>query len=248
MPLASPDISDTRGAHGLHHVQEGGHYGRQPDGLGRNSRGPICEGPLECGPPVVSYKFSGAVSDVPLNETFPSVSHGPSCPGEDGQYNDGGVHQPSRGAALPSVVHAGTQTDPVELHSALAPTTVEGPAITGGTLFHPHPERMALWVILSAVGLSQRVISTIQSALASSTRSLCDCKWRVFEGWCHRNGHIPFQWPVGVILSFLQDLRDKRKALSTIKVYLAAITACHVGFGKQTASQHPLVCRFMKGA
>ena len=145
VPLASPDISDTRGAHGLHHVQEGGHYGRQPDGLGRNSRGPICEGPLECGPPVVSYKFSGAVSDVPLNETFPSVSHGPSCPGEDGQYNDGGVHQPSRGAALPSVVHAGTQTDPVELHSALAPTTVEGPAITGGTLFHPHPERMALW-------------------------------------------------------------------------------------------------------
>ena len=47
-PLASPVISDTRGAHGLRPVQEGGHYGRQPDGLGRNSRGPICEGLLEC--------------------------------------------------------------------------------------------------------------------------------------------------------------------------------------------------------
>ena len=104
------------------------------------------------------------------------------------------------------------------------------------------------WLNLTAVGLSQSVISTIQSARASSTRSLYDCKWRVFEGWCHGNGHIPFQCPVGVILSFLQDLIDKRKAFSTVKVYLAAIAACHVGFGRQTASQHPLVCRFMKGA
>ncbi|XP_029937836.1 uncharacterized protein LOC115380768 [Myripristis murdjan] len=62
----------------------------------------------------------------------------------------------------------------------------------GGMLFHPHPERLALWA-----------------------------------------------WP---------DLIDKRKAFSTVKVYLAAIAACHVGFGKKTASQHPLVCRFMKGA
>nr|XP_046244201.1 uncharacterized protein LOC124058723 [Scatophagus argus]XP_046244202.1 uncharacterized protein LOC124058723 [Scatophagus argus]XP_046244204.1 uncharacterized protein LOC124058723 [Scatophagus argus]XP_046244205.1 uncharacterized protein LOC124058723 [Scatophagus argus]XP_046244206.1 uncharacterized protein LOC124058723 [Scatophagus argus]XP_046244207.1 uncharacterized protein LOC124058723 [Scatophagus argus]XP_046244208.1 uncharacterized protein LOC124058723 [Scatophagus argus]XP_04624421 len=104
------------------------------------------------------------------------------------------------------------------------------------------------WLNLSAVGLSQRVISTIQSARASSTRSLYDRKWRLFEGWCHRNGHIPFQCPVGVILSFFQDLIDKRKAFSTVKVYLAAIAARHVGFRKQTTSQHPLVCRFMKGA
>lgn len=39
---------------------------------------------------------------------------------------------------------------------------------------------------------------------------------------------------------------DKRRAFSTIKVYLADITACHVGCGGLTASQHPLVCRFMR--
>lgn len=60
-------------------------------------------------------------------------------------------------------------------------------------------------------------------------------------------GQIPFQCPVEVILSFLEDFIDKRRAFSTIKVYLAAIAACHVEFGKQTASQHPLVCCFMKG-
>ena len=104
------------------------------------------------------------------------------------------------------------------------------------------------WFNLSAAGLPQSVITTIQSARASSTRSLYDHKWRVFEEWCHKNGHIPFQCPVGVILSFLQSLIEKRRAFSTVKVYLAAISACHIGFGKDTASQHPLVCRFMKGA
>ncbi|KAK5900671.1 hypothetical protein CgunFtcFv8_025613 [Champsocephalus gunnari] len=104
------------------------------------------------------------------------------------------------------------------------------------------------WYNLNTVGLPQKVINTIQSARASSTRSLYDCKWRVFEEWCLQEGHISFQCPVGVILSFLQDLIDKHRAFSTIKVYLAAIAACHVGFEGKTASQHPLVCGFMKGA
>ncbi|XP_041852953.1 uncharacterized protein LOC121647506 [Melanotaenia boesemani] len=47
---------------------------------------------------------------------------------------------------------------------------------------------------------------------------------------------------------FTVELLDKGKAFSTIKVYLAAISACHVGFGDKSAGQHPLVCRFMKGA
>ena len=107
-----PVLSNTQGADGLCPVQEGGHYRCQPDGLGRNSQGPVCEGPLECGPPVVSHKFSGTVSCVP------SISHGPSCPGEDRQYEDGGIHQPSRGVMLLSVVHAGMHTDPVVLQSS----------------------------------------------------------------------------------------------------------------------------------
>lgn len=45
-----------------------------------------------------------------------------------------------------------------------------------------------------------------------------------------------------VILSFLQGLIDKQKAL------LATVATHHVGLGNQTASQHPLVSRFMTGA
>ncbi|XDV34342.1 hypothetical protein PO909_004509 [Leuciscus waleckii] len=41
---------------------------------------------------------------------------------------------------------------------------------------------------------------------------------------------------------------DKSRAFSTVKVYLAAISACHVGIDRNTIGQNPLVCRFMRGA
>lgn len=46
----------------------------------------------------------------------------------------------------------------------------------------------------------------------------------------------------------LQELIDGGKTFSTITVYVAAVAACHTGFGDKTASQHPLVCRFMRDA
>lgn len=49
--------------------------------------------------------------------------------------------------------------------------------------------------------------------------------------------------PCCPILCFLQDLLDKEKAFSTMKVY----SACHVGFGDKPAGQHPLISHFMKG-
>ena len=73
----------------------------------------------------------------------------------------------------------------VAVHSALAAPTVEGPAITWGSdALPPTPRTHGAvglapeWLNLSAVGLSLCVIST--SARASSTRSLYDCKWRMF--------------------------------------------------------------------
>ncbi|XP_036419056.1 uncharacterized protein LOC118802708 [Colossoma macropomum] len=101
---------------------------------------------------------------------------------------------------------------------------------------------------LTTVGLPDNVIATIQSARASSTRTLYGHKWRVFEEWCAKSQAVPFQCSIPVILSFLQELLEKGKAFSTIKVYLAAISSCHVGFDGTIVGQHPLICRFMKGA
>ncbi|XP_052450263.1 uncharacterized protein LOC128011656 [Carassius gibelio] len=139
--------------------------------------------------------------------------------------------------------------------SAVAPPSPEGPPVTsgGGNLPSSPRQDSSLGLArerwnLSAAGLPPSVIHTIQSARASSTRSLYSNKWRVFDEWCGRIHIVPFQCSVRDILCFLQDLLDKGKAFSTIKVYLAAISACHVGFGDKTAGQHPLISRFMKGA
>lgn len=50
------------------------------------------------------------------------------------------------------------------------------------------------------------------------------------------------------VLCILQELLDKGRAFSTVKVCLSAISACHVGLDSGTISQHPLICQFMRGA
>ena len=90
---------------------------------------------------------------------------------------------------------------------------------------------------LTTAGLPWNVITTIQGARASSTRSAYEGKWRAFEDWCAKAGEIAFQSPVPVILTFLQDLLDKGRAFSTVKVYLAAISACHIlGTNRQVST------------
>lgn len=63
-------------------------------------------------------------------------------------------------------------------------------------------------------------------------------------------GATPFLYQCSVVdlLCFVQELVDKGKAFSTIKVYSAAISSCHVGFGDKLVWQHPLVCCFIQGA
>ena len=97
--------------------------------------------------------------------------------------------------------------------------------------------------------MPQNVIMTIQSARAPSTRTVYEAKWRVFEDWCTSTDEVPFQCSVDTVLIFLQSLLDKGRAFfSTLKVYLAAISACHMGINGKTVGQHPLVCRFVRGA
>ncbi|XP_043992826.1 uncharacterized protein LOC122842750 [Gambusia affinis] len=144
--------------------------------------------------------------------------------------------------------------NPASPGRTMASTAAAGPVVSGGGGNPPPAPRKAgtmglacEWFNLHSVGLPHNVIETIQSARAPATRSLYDCKWAIFEKWCAEAQEIPIQCTVVTILTFLQDLLDKGKAFSTIKVYLAAISACHVGFGGKTVGQHPLVCQFMKG-
>ena len=59
---------------------------------------------------------------------------------------------------------------------------------------------------------------------------------------------VSFQASVAEVLEFLQSRIHLGRSFSTVKVYLAAISACHIGFDGKTMGQQPLVQRFMKGA
>ena len=91
------------------------------------------------------------------------------------------------------------------------------------------------------------MVATIQSARAVSTRSLYTLKWRSFERWCAARQHDPINCALGVILEFLQQLFDEGKAASTLKVYMAAISACHAGINGSSPGSHPIASRFIAG-
>ena len=68
-----------------------------------------------------------------------------------------------------------------------------------------------------------------------------------FDRWCAARQHDPINCALGIILEFLQQLFEEGKAASTLKVYLAAISACHAGINGSSPGSHPLASRFMVG-
>lgn len=50
---------------------------------------------------------------------------------------------------------------------------------------------------LNAAGLPPKVIETVQNVRAASTRSLCNLRWRVFEGWYADRNIVTFLFGFG---------------------------------------------------
>ncbi|KAI2663140.1 ORF V: Enzymatic polyprotein [Labeo rohita] len=65
----------------------------------------------------------------------------------------------------------------------------------------------------------------------------------VFHPWKN-----PVSCDISVILSFLQELLDKGRSPSTLKVYVAAIAASHAPIAGQSIGRNNLVIRFLKGS
>ncbi len=94
----------------------------------------------------------------------------------------------------------------------------------------------------------QAVVQTIISARASSTRLLYANRWKLFSVWCGSQNVDPEHCSVPVLLKYLQTLLDKGLSASTIKLYVAAISARHAFVDGRSVGSHALVGRFLKGA
>lgn len=99
---------------------------------------------------------------------------------------------------------------------------MQEPAVPGrGQILYPRLEMWSLWAY------PINVMAMIQSARVPSTRGLYTLKWGVSKDWCGQRSLSPYQWLIAGIMSFLQELLEEGHLHSTVKVYLAAISACH---------------------
>ena len=101
---------------------------------------------------------------------------------------------------------------------------------------------------LSPFHLPEGVLNTITQARAPSTRRLYASKWSVLAEWCSAHGFNPLSGEVAVVLSFLQELLDRGRTPSTLKVYVAAIAAFAKPANGQSPGKNDLIIRFLRGA
>lgn len=99
-----------------------------------------------------------------------------------------------------------------------------------------------------SLSLSGRVLDTINESRAPSTRRLYSLKWSVFSAWCSARSADPTSCDVPMILSFLQEMMDGGRSPSTLKVYVAAISAFHEPTSFGSVGRHELIIRFLRGA
>ncbi len=141
------------------------------------------------------------------------------------------------------VVRADSATDSATDSSPLARAPETGSPLSGErNNMAPSTERQ------KPTGFPERVLNTISEARAPSTRRLYALKWSVFSTWCLNRGENPSTSELAVVLSFLQELLDKGRSHSTLKVFVAAIAAFHAPIAGQSVGRDNSVVRFLKGA
>lgn len=124
----------------------------------------------------------------------------------------------------------------------------EGPGVTPRALSPPALGLAPARPGITFSGFDGGVGHTICNARAPSTRLLYANRWKLFDKWCRDRGLDPIRCPVPAILLFLQDLLDKGRSPSTLKVYLAAISCWHIDVDGATVGRNKMVSLFLRGA
>ncbi len=94
----------------------------------------------------------------------------------------------------------------------------------------------------------ERVLNTMAEARAPSTRCLYTLKWSIFSSCCQDRDLDPVTSDLSVVLSYLQEMLDKQRSSSTIKVYAAAIAAFHTLIPGRLVSRDSAVTQFLRDA
>ncbi|XP_067258622.1 uncharacterized protein [Chanodichthys erythropterus] len=138
---------------------------------------------------------------------------------------------------------------------SLGASSQAGSPVSSGWHDSPSPPRYVETVGLAPegarlieTGLPTEVVETILHSRAPSTRKLYLYKWKVFALWCEQHNLDPVHSSVSDVLRFLQEKFSEGLTPSTLKVYVAAISAHHIPVGGSSLGRDPLVVRFLRGA
>ncbi len=96
--------------------------------------------------------------------------------------------------------------------------------------------------------LPEHVLSTVAEARALSNRRLYALKLSIFSAWCQDRDLDPVTSDVSLVILFLQEMLDKQRSSSTIKVYAAAIAAFHAPINGRLVCINSAVVQFIRGA
>ncbi len=147
-----------------------------------------------------------------------------------------GTHAPRDSPSLANSSEEGSAFSETGHPMAPAPGPVETPRMVPG------------WDAEVLADLPQEVALTITSARAPSTRRAYTLKWNLFVEWCSSHQEDPQRCSIRAVLSFLQQGLERRLSPSTLKVYVAAISAYHDPVEGKSVGKHNLVVRFLRGA
>ncbi len=147
-----------------------------------------------------------------------------------------GTHAPRDSPSLANSSEEGSAFSETGHPMAPAPGPVETPRMVPG------------WDAEVLADLPREVALTITSARAPSTRRAYTLKWNLFVEWCSSHQEDPRRCSIRAVLSFLQQGLERRLSPSTLKVYVAAISAYHDPVEGKSVGKHNLVVRFLRGA
>lgn len=96
-----------------------------------------------------------------------------------------------------------------------------------------------------ALALSQTIQDVLLNARKPSTRRSYCCKWERYTAYL--TSHSITMSSIASILDFLIHLKDHGLGLSSLQVYLSAISAYHNHIDCSTVFSHPLSKQFLRG-
>ncbi len=193
-----------------------------------------------CIRPSVAECKSVRISASKADSGSPMQSEGERCPSPS--------HSPI--LALPDLV-LGANSPPVS--APLGDSDQAGPAVPASGQDLASSARDLEAVGMAHTGpralmnnLPVEVQETIASPRAPATRKLYSSKWGVFESWCLARAIDPANCPVGPVLEFLQERLTTGMAVTTLRVYVAAIAA-RIELDEVPLGRHRMVSAFMHG-